>query len=292
MGRIASIVQNLCARADEDGAWSISSDELALLLGMDRGEFWRAVYEVRDRISFEDAVDGWSQDSVGDLVTVLERFDGEGVEEEMSRAGLFIPFSPGLELMESFLHRARCFSATHEVAQDELVSMLRHTGSVGKAIGIYLETHTDVESLIDECVESFCSLHGMPRVGRTTARRHLLSLFTRHMLDRKMLFVWLEERLRITAAQYGYFDPEDDPRGARAEREDGTGDRRTSSRASSRHEWACGVLGFSKGSISQESLRARYRQLMMRHHPDVDPSGLERCKDINAAYALLAAEGP
>ena len=28
---------------------------------------------------------------------------------------------------------------------------------------------------------------------------------------------------------------------------------------------------------------------MMRHHPDVDPSGLERCKDVNVAYTLLIA---
>jgi hypothetical protein len=29
---------------------------------------------------------------------------------------------------------------------------------------------------------------------------------------------------------------------------------------------------------------------MMRHHPDVDPTGLEKCKDVNAAYALLISE--
>ena len=30
--------------------------------------------------------------------------------------------------------------------------------------------------------------------------------------------------------------------------------------------------------------------MMMRHHPDVDPSGLERCKDVNVAYSLLIGE--
>ena len=34
----------------------------------------------------------------------------------------------------------------------------------------------------------------------------------------------------------------------------------------------------------------RRLRLMMRLHPDVDPSGLERCKDVNAAYSLLIAE--
>lgn len=285
--RIKAIVDNLAARADAAGSWRISSDEVARILGMDRGRFWRSVYEVRDRISFEDAVDGWSQESVGDLITVLEHLDGGGVEEELSRAGLFIPFSLGLELMESFLHRARCSAAVHEVDVEQLVSMLRYAGSVKKAIGIYLETHMNADPLIDECAESFCTLQGMPGIGRATARRYLLSMFTRHMLDRRMLFAWLEERLKIVAAQNGFFDPDDDPRRAWEEQEEA--DRGVSPGNGSRYEWALMVLGLARGPITRESLRSRYRQLMMRHHPDVDPAGLERCKDINAAYAVLAA---
>ncbi len=288
MQRIRTVADTLAARADEAGNWRISSDEVARILGMDRGEFWRAVYEVRDRISFEDAVDGWSQESVGDLITVLEHLDGGGVEEELFRAGLFIPFSLGLELMESFLHRARCSAAVHEVDVEQLVSMLRYAGSVKKAIGIYLETHMDADPLIDECSQSFCTIQGMPGIGRATARRYLLSLFARHMIDRRMLFAWLEERLKIVAAQNGFFDPDDDPRRAweeqaEAGREGGPGG------SGSRYEWALSVLGLAKGPVTRESLRSRYRQLMMRHHPDVDPTGLERCKDINAAYAVLAA---
>jgi DnaJ-class molecular chaperone len=47
-------------------------------------------------------------------------------------------------------------------------------------------------------------------------------------------------------------------------------------------------MGFGAGPVpAAAELRSRYRQLMMRHHPDADPAGLERCKDVNAAYALL-----
>ena len=49
-------------------------------------------------------------------------------------------------------------------------------------------------------------------------------------------------------------------------------------------------MGFSQVPFTAEILRARYRELMMRHHPDADPSGLERCKDVNVAYSLLIAE--
>jgi len=50
-------------------------------------------------------------------------------------------------------------------------------------------------------------------------------------------------------------------------------------------------MGFGRSGEEPDAdaLRARYRQLMMRYHPDVDPSGLERCKDVNAAYSVLIA---
>jgi DnaJ-class molecular chaperone len=49
-------------------------------------------------------------------------------------------------------------------------------------------------------------------------------------------------------------------------------------------------MGIGGLAVTPEDLRARYRTLMMRHHPDVDPSGLERCKDVNVAYSLLIRE--
>ena len=54
--------------------------------------------------------------------------------------------------------------------------------------------------------------------------------------------------------------------------------------------FACCDVTRTDGAPDSDALRTRYRQLMMRHHPDVDPSGLERCKDVNVAYALLIAE--
>jgi DnaJ-class molecular chaperone len=61
-------------------------------------------------------------------------------------------------------------------------------------------------------------------------------------------------------------------------------------REPSRRAWARRIMGIEQEEITAEALRARYRVLMMRYHPDADPSGLERCKDVNVAYSLLIAE--
>ena len=49
------------------------------------------------------------------------------------------------------------------------------------------------------------------------------------------------------------------------------------------------VLGVA-GPLTREILRDRYRRLMKRFHPDLNPRGLEKSKEINTAYAVLSAE--
>ncbi len=280
---VRELIQQVCQSSDDEGCWRISTKEVARLLGVEQVVFWRALAEVRDRIDFSDAIDGWTQDSVGDLVTLLERLVGEGAEEELTEAGLFIPWALGIELTEEVLFRARRLAAGHQVREEELSAMLRLTGSVRAAVGIYLGEFIDLDGLVEGCVETFLALHGLPARGGGTARRYIARMLERHVLDRRGLLVGLEERLRLAAARLGYVDPEDQPRGKERER---TG----SPRRVDRRTWAREVMGLDGALYSAGDLRVVYRQLMMRHHPDVDPAGLERCKDINAAYSILISE--
>jgi hypothetical protein len=289
------LVARISSLADAAGCWTIPSEEVARLVGADPVRFWREVNGLRHRISFGEAIDGFTQDTVGDLVTVLEHLAGDGAEQALCRAGLFLPHEYGVGLTEELLYAARRFSAIQDIRSDELLGMIRHAGSVRAAIGIYLGEYTNVESLLAACSESFRAMQGLPGIGAITAARYLRRMFEKHVLDRRGLFALLEERLRVAAAQAGHVDPEERGRGDReaadgADRGAGRGDRR-GARAEGRVVWALRVMGF--GRLGEEpdadALRARYRQLMMRYHPDVDPSGLERCKDVNAAYSLLIA---
>jgi hypothetical protein len=275
-----ALVAELAARAAAlpAGTWRVGSDETARLLGVDLVSFWREANDLRRRISFGDAIDGFSQDTVGDLVTLLERLVGPSAEEALVRAGLFLPHRLGVELAERLQRACRAFAASHEVRSDDLEGMIRHAGSVRAAVGFYLETYADLGGVIAQCAEAFRCEEGLPPVARATAERWLRHLFAKHVLERRSLFTLLEQRLRLAAARAGHVDPE--PR----ERAEAAAPRRPARRA-----WALRVMGFvgAGGDPDAADLRVRYRQLMMRHHPDVDPSSLERCKDVNVAYALL-----
>jgi len=305
---LSALVARLSELADPAGCWTIRSDEVIRLIGADPVRFWREMNGLRHRICFGEAIDRFTQDTVGDLVTVLEHVVGDGAEEALRRSGLFMPHGSGVELTEQLLHAAHRFSAVHGIIVDELDAMVRHAGSVRAAIGIYLGEHADVEGLIDSCAQSFRAMHGLPGIGASTAARYLRRLFARHVLDRRGLFTLLEDRLRVAAAQAGHVDPEEragreregweregpargDREGARAGGAGRGGRAGAPAAPAARQAWALRALGFAGGAVPDaDALRGRYRQLMMRHHPDVDPSGLERCKDVNAAYALLIAE--
>jgi hypothetical protein len=284
---IARLAAEIAARAGANpaGTWRMSPDDVARLVGVDLVTFWREAHDLRRRISFADAIDGFSQDTVGDLVTLLERLVGPSAEDALVRAGLFLPYHLGISSAESLQRACRTLAAAHEVRTDDLVGMIRHAGSVRAAIGLYLETHVDLEAVIASCAESFRTQQGMPPVGAATTLRWLRHLFAKHVLDRRSLFTLLEDRLRAAAAQAGHADPEERGRDrARAET--------PRSRRDSRRSWALGVMGFAAGGVEPdaEDLRAAYRKLMMRHHPDADPAGLERCKDVNVAYSVLIGE--
>jgi hypothetical protein len=281
---ISTLIADLAERAAAEEAWRITPEELMMLVRVEPVRFWRALHEARDKIYFADAIDGWSQDTLGELVTVVERLGGEGVEEKLTRAGLFLPYALGIELIDMLHFRARRLAAAHVVVSEALAGMLRHKGSVRGAVAIYLDTYVDLAALIADCAESFRILQGMPVAGRLTAARYLRRMFARHVLDPRSLVAGLEERLRLEAFALGYMDPEDrrrfeepseEPSGAPLDRE------------AALQRWARIIMGFEGASPSAEAIRARYRHLMMRYHPDANPGGLERCKDVNVAYSLL-----
>ncbi len=291
MSGLGNLVGHLTAIADEAACWALPTDDVMRILDVRPARFWREMHAVRNKVDFARAIDGFCQDTVGDLVTFLERFVGPEAEDALVRAGLFLPHELRVDLMEAFLREGRRFAASQEIDAEELSSMLAFTGSVRKAIAIYFDAHTDLEALIAASAEAFRLERGLPEAGRATAARCLHSLFERHVLDRAAMLAGLADRLRRAAARVGYVDPEEpaEGRGRAGAQREGTGE--AAGGQSTRVAWARTIMGFAEEPLSAEELRSRYRELVMRYHPDANPAGLERCKDVNAAYSILMSAG-
>ena len=83
--------------------------------------------------------------------------------------------------------------------------------------------------------------------------------------------------------QLGGFGPEWNPDGGYGKRPD------RNAKPGTRQAWAVAVFALS-GPVVAESVKARYKELVKRHHPDTnggDKGGEEKIKEINEAYQII-----
>jgi hypothetical protein len=290
-------VQPVIARIAEleaDGQpWSLRAYELRGLLGLGSAEFHRRLYAAQaagNRLVGLDMVGGsFSQDNVGELVSLLELFCGREVEEPLAQAGVFFPQPEQVEIMGCFLGEAGEALARHRLGEDQFSAMLRAFGSFQRARGVYREEYFPLEELMERAAHRYCTgrSFGLPRLARANARRLLEYFFRKHVLETESLFASLYERLHEQAVREGFAERAPEP-GQRA--------------GGRRQAWAGALdtplvrarrlLGLEGGTLDQRRLKSRYKTLMKIYHPDLNPQGLRRCQEINAAYSLLAAGLP
>ena len=274
------------AELEEAGQpWSLRAYELRGLLGLGSAEFARRLYAAQaagNRLVGLDTVGGsFSQSNVGELVSLLELFCGRGVEEPLERAGIFFPQPEQVEIMSCFLGEAGEALARHLLEAEQFSAMLRAFGSFERARGVYCEEYFPLEELMERAAQRYCAgrSFGLPGLARANARRLLEFFFRKHVLETESLFASLYERLHEQAVREGYAEraPEQEQRAGaldtpvlRARR----------------------LLGLEGGTLDLRRLKSRYKTLMKIYHPDLNPQGLRRCQEINAAYSLVASGLP
>jgi hypothetical protein len=291
------------AELEEAGqAWSLRASELRGLLGLGSAEFHRRLYAAQaagNRLVGLDMVGGsFSQSNVGELVSLLELFCGREVEEPLERAGIFFPQPEQVEVMRCFLGEAGEALARHLLEAEQFSAMLRAFGSFPRAREVYRDEYFPLEELMERAAHRYCAgrSFGLPGLARANARRLLEFFFRKHVLETESLFASLYERLHEQAVREGYAEraPEPEP-GQRAGRRR-AGDARAGAGRPGAVDTpllrARRLLGLEDGTLDLRRLKSRYKTLMKIYHPDLNPQGLRRCQEINAAYSLLAAALP
>jgi hypothetical protein len=268
--------------------WNLKASELRGLLSLSSADFHRRLYAAQaagNRLVGLDSVGKrFSQENVGELVSLLELFCGPGVEQLLQRAGVFFPQPEQVEIMGCFLGEAGEALARHRLEEKEFSAMLRAFGSFERAREVYREEYFPLEELLERSASRYCAglSFGLPALARANVRRLLEFFFRRHVLESESLFASLYERLHEQAVREGYADapPQAEQRAGRRP------DRRQAETPAQR---ARRLLGLEGGALDLRRLKLRYKSLMKIYHPDLNPQGLRRCQEINAAYTLLAS---
>ena len=277
---LQALVDAIRHSLEQDERWSITTDELISLLGVDTAEFYRTIYGIRDKIHLYDAIDVFTADNVGDLVTILECFHGPAAEAALSGAGVFLPHESRVELTECFLATVQQAVRRHKVRYQDFEGMLSAVGDFGRAFRIYIEQAFSIQRLFAQAHERFFAGRKPDVFACRLSSNYLANLFERHVLSFEGVFCKLTHVLERHAYECGFFSE-------RVCFEDEELDDRHQRRKDIDHAKA--VMEMDGARMTLELLKRQYKRLMKRYHPDLNPKGLERCKDINNAYALLVA---
>ena len=288
--RSACPVEPVIARiAELDGAgrdWSLRASELRGLLGLGTAEFHRRLYAAQaagNRLVGLDSVGGsFSQENVGELVSLLELFCGPRVEQPLERAGIFFPHPEQVQIMGCFLGELGDALAQHRLEGVQFSAMLAIFHRYERAREVYREEYFPLQELVERTVSRYCEgrSFGLPELARANVRRLLEFFFRKHVLETEGLFAALYTQLHEQAVREGYAQPR-----LEEERE---GRRPAGGQPDTPALRARRLLGLEGGTLDLRRLKSRYKSLMKIYHPDLNPQGLRRCQEVNAAYALLA----
>lgn len=263
---LEAVIAKISSRVSEDAPWQLKTSELEELVPP--VNLYRAAYEsgLLDRDAFGPA-------TTGELLSLLEAAGYPDSETRFREAGLFLNHEDRLEVTERLVRRIRTAIVIHVPEPEVFRSMIREFRRYEVAEQVYCETYLPLGHVVEECADE--SARGAAReVHVRTLRWYLQSLVDRRIIAVAELAPALFDLLRTIARQEGALPP-------LHETQNTAEPVRVPAEQAAR-----AVLDLSPG-FSRRDLRVRYRSLMRRYHPDINPSGLEMSKKINAAYALL-----
>lgn len=287
------LIERIRAQEQTEKAWNLRASEVRHLLGVDSAAFYRLIYAAERAgnrlVGLSAAGERYCQENIGELVSLLELFCGPEVEQQLYAAGIFLPHTEQQELMGTFLNVAAEAVRSHRLETGEFSDMLRAFGSFERARRVYQEQFFPLESLTAEAIRRYSStrVFGIPELALANAGRILQLFFRKHLLEPEDLFAPLFERLREQAVLEGYAQ--------RPESAGQPGGRSRTARGAERKvpttpvREARRAMGLEGRALDLALLKSRYRELIRIYHPDINPEGLRRCQEINAAYSLLAA---
>lgn len=284
---LADLIGEIERQEQEGRSWRLTPAHLQRILGLSPERYYQEIYGAQvaghPLIDLSLALEPFSQASAPSLLAVLEHLCGAAAETALERAGVFFSHDQQAEIMAEFLTGAAAAVREHRFQDEEFAAMLRTFGRFPEARRVYLDHFFDLDDLQERAARRYCAgrTFALPDLALANAREVLRLLFAKHILHERSIFGSLHEAFRRAAVDAGFADDSGERDWNRARREEPAGPRAAVDRARR-------TMGLGSGQLTVRGLKTRYKELMKRFHPDVNPRGLKRCQEINAAYAALS----
>ncbi|AHC14414.1 hypothetical protein L21SP2_0996 [Salinispira pacifica] len=277
---------------DLRGRWKIHRDDIMDALEMELEDFYTRIERSRSPL-VNFATHEYGHENIGSLITLLEDIGYTEAPRVFWEAGLFIPYDIQIELQETVIELVSREKSLHSIDFLSFESMFNTFGNFPGALDVYLDQFFPWEHLRDEAAELVIESH--PETTGELLRPSMVGLaeklFRKGYVPYRDLFADIFLELRHYLILHGLMeDPWERESHSRRSGEGGRsrtpGDEASDRRNEKRR--ARSLFGLSEPEAADPvRVKRRYKELMKTYHPDINPMGLEKSKEINTAYLLL-----
>ncbi len=291
---INKIIDDIISTASKKGYWAITTQRIIEITKLKPYVFHNYMMKTRKRINMPDDINVFSNDNPEDLISLLESIYGNNVESTFYKVGVFIPHKNRIEINDMLINQINFILANHQINKEDFEAMLYETDTFIEARDIYYEEEFNISKIIHDVCDNY--MNGKEYVLWNLAKQNIIyymkSLFDRNIFVKESLFYMLESRLRDFAILKNMLKGENNQNNYGSYRYkcyDNYNTKQEKKPKISKREKAKQIFQI-KGEFSAITLKKRYRELMKKYHPDINPNGLEKSQQINLAYTILLSE--
>ncbi|MEQ9366055.1 MAG: hypothetical protein RIF32_17560 [Leptospirales bacterium] len=263
--------------------WEVPLDFVLDLVEVSREEFYRYVYARREPGNWtEHMPESFDADNTEDLIAFLEHTGLTEAEEAFYAAGFYFTEDHLLGWLEFFQSVTLSRMQSHPIDGELLETAMAGCQRFADAVEFYGHCKFDEQESIRFAVRLFIENQGIANhhFSQTTLYNFLKGQFHQRNLIWEDLYRSMFGLLRDNALRLGLAAPEEIDEFAETLVDIALLDPGLAS--------ALKALEMSTDRLpDREALKKSYRALLKRFHPDVNPQGQEKTRDLIAAYSLV-----
>lgn len=259
-------------------SFEIYTEDVLSILEMDRADYYRLAYACRTKHGHPISIrDSYNQENIGELMTILESYGYRYAPDLFYKAGYYFNEEKLLNWMEFFLSVSLSRLHSHIIDLELLETSIAGCMRAKDALEFYVLSVFPKEELIQ-----FASALYMKRseVEDHYLSRHILShyihqQYLHNLIREETLYAGLYHRLFDKAVEKGLLDETEE-------------DTDTDIVITEDMRQALKKLELRVTRIpTKEELKKQYRRLLKENHPDLNPQGGERTREITTSYTYL-----
>ncbi len=273
---LSELLEEIESLADGDG-WTMPVEHALSFFPLRPEDFYRFVYAHRtvDALFVPDAL---GPENFEDFLRFLEQHGWPDAGNFFFRAGYAFGEARRIDLLEFFYSVTVSRLQNHDVDRELLVTALAGCRRPEDGFDFYCAAAIHLDELIEFAAALYLTHRKIEQhaFSKTRVRAVLRAEVRSGAILAEDLFRPLAEVLRTRAMAWGLLDADTEEARMLV--------------LTPEMKLALALMGFRpEKPPGRSALKNRYRELMKQYHPDINPGGEVKSRELNSAYSLLLA---